>query len=102
MTFGILNAKMIDIYSRNPDVVIIDLRSVEEFAQGHIKNAVRMDMETYERDIKKYDTSTTLIFCCDRGVNSMIAARTANALGYNAKSVIGGYQSYLLQKKESS
>ena len=102
MTFGIINARMLDVYARNPDVVVIDLRSAEEYAEGHIKNAVRMDMETFERDIKKYDTSTTLVFYCDRGANSMVAARTANTIGYNAKSVIGGYQSYLLQKRENS
>lgn len=101
MTFGIINARMLDIYARNPDVVVIDLRSRQEYEQGHIKNAVRMDMESFEMDIKIYDISTTLLFYCDRGANSMIAARTANALGYNAKSVIGGYQSYLMRKREN-
>ena len=102
MTFGIINARMVDIYARNPDVVVIDLRSADEYAQGHVKNAVRMDMESFEREIKKYDVSATLLFYCDRGANSMIAARTANEMGYNAKSVIGGYQNYLLQKHEKA
>lgn len=97
MTFGILNARMLDIYARDPNTVIIDLRSNEEYAAGHVNNAVHMDMETYEMEIQRYDASVALIFYCDRGSNSMIAARRANELGYNAKSVIGGYQSYLLQ-----
>ena len=53
-----------------------------------------MEMNTFEREIVRYDKTAVLIFYCDRGANSMIAARRADEMGYAAKSVIGGYGAF--------
>jgi rhodanese-related sulfurtransferase len=51
-------------------VMIIDVRTPEEFAQGHLKNAINIDFnsENFTSEISKLDKSkTTLIYCLSGG-----------------------------------
>ena len=45
-----ISADMIDFYVGRPDVVIIDLRSEEEFTSGHIRGAVMAQSRMARRD----------------------------------------------------
>jgi len=51
-------------------VVLLDVRTPEEFAQGHLKNAVNIDFnsEGFTSDLSKLDKSkTTMIYCLSGG-----------------------------------
>ena len=47
-----ISADMIDFYVGRPDVVIIDLRSEEEFTSGHIRGAVNIPYDDAEEKIQ--------------------------------------------------
>ena len=50
----------------SPDLVIIDMRTPAEFADGHIENAINLDYhsETFQDELDKLDkTKTYLIYC---------------------------------------
>ena len=47
-----ISADMIDFYVGRPDVVIIDLRSEEEFTSGHIRGAVTIPYDDAEEKIQ--------------------------------------------------
>jgi rhodanese-related sulfurtransferase len=59
------------------NVVIIDVRTPDEFNAGHIKNALLMDYldtDTFKQQIKSLDTTKTYILYCRTGKRSFNAA----------------------------
>lgn len=95
MAFEILDNNTFFKYAVKPDTVIIDLRAYDEYREWHYDGAIRMDMDNYYNEIQNFDKDTKLIFYCDRGANSMLAARNADNLGFDAKSVVGGYKTIM-------
>lgn len=96
MAFDIINARyLLDYCSRN-DVIVIDLREPKDYARQHYRGALNLSMNNYARVIQNIPKNKKLVFYCDRGGNSMIAARSASQMGFDARSVIGGYQSMIL------
>jgi rhodanese-related sulfurtransferase len=63
----------------NDGAMVLDLRSKEAFAQGHIVNAKNIPLDEFEarRDAVLGSTSRSIIAVCDSGARS---GRTINAL----------------------
>ncbi|MBA7689245.1 Thiosulfate sulfurtransferase GlpE [subsurface metagenome] len=60
----------------NPDFVIIDVRTPEEFAEGHIENAVNIDFrsETFQDELNILDKDKSYLIYC------LIGGRSGSAL----------------------
>jgi len=60
----------------NPDFVIIDVRTPQEFAEEHIENAINIDFrsETFRDELSKLDKNKTYLIYCRSG------GRSGNAL----------------------
>ena len=84
-----ISPKMLDYYVERRDSLIIDLRSKEEYAVSHIKNAISVPYETLDEE-KPFPREKILVFYCDRGGASMLYRK----LGYRVRSVIGGFLAY--------
>lgn len=56
----------------NPDFVIIDVRTPEEFAEGYIENAINIDFyaETFRDELNKLDKDKTYFIYCRSGNRS--------------------------------
>ena len=56
----------------NPDFVIFDVRTPEEFADGHIENAINLDYysETFGDELNKLDKKKTYLIYCRSGNRS--------------------------------
>ncbi len=94
MSFETIRTNDINQYTGKTNVLIIDLRDREEFVAGHIPTAVNIPYEELEErkmDLKRY---SLLIFYCDRGNISLLAARDLMKDGYNIKSLYGGLRAY--------
>ena len=65
----------------NPDFVIIDVRTPEEFAGEHIENAINIDFrsESFRDELNKLDKNKTYLVYCRSG------ARSGNALDIMAE-----------------
>ena len=65
----------------NPDFVIIDVRTPEEFADGYIENAINIDYssETFRNKLNKLDKDKTYLIYCRSG------NRSGNALNIMAE-----------------
>ncbi len=96
MAFDIINARYLQDFCRRNDVTVIDLREPKDYARQHYRGALNLSMNNYVREIQNIPKNKKLIFYCERGGNSMIAARGASQMGFDARSVIGGYQSMIL------
>ena len=56
----------------NPDFVILDVRTPEEFADGHIEKAINMDFysETFRDELNKLDKNKAYLLHCRSGNRS--------------------------------
>ena len=64
--------------------VIIDVRSEEEYQQGHIPGSIHIDVSEIERKLPECypQRDQELIFYCSAGKRSQTAVETAKTLGY--------------------
>ncbi len=77
--------------------VLLDVRSPEEFAEGHIPNAVNLDVngEDFEREIQKLDSAKTYYAYCQAGVRSTRACSKLQQRGFkNLVNLKDGYSAY--------
>jgi rhodanese-related sulfurtransferase len=58
--------------NNNPDFIIIDVRTPEEFTDGHIDDAINIDFrsESFESEISKLDKGKTYLIYCKSGGRS--------------------------------
>lgn len=65
------------IKDENKNLVILDVRTPKEFAEGHIPHAQNIDFfgPVFERDINKLDRETLVLVYCQTGRRSEAAAQ---------------------------
>jgi len=68
----------------NQDFIIIDIRTPEEFNEGHIENAINIDFysETFKEDLDKLDKNKTYFIYCRSGNRSGRAMPIMKDLGF--------------------
>lgn len=76
------------------NAIIIDVRSREEFRQGHIPMAMNVPVREIQNGKVNFPRGRTLIFYCDSGANSLKAARVLAGYGYKTINAVGGIQQY--------
>ena len=103
MQFQIISCEMLEKYLKRSDILLLDLRSKEEYEKGHIPNAVWADWETLESTIPSYLSELPfepqwIILYCDHGNTSLLTARDLARNGYPVISLNGGYSYWLSHK----
>lgn len=76
-----------------PNALLIDVRTPQEFAQGHIKNARNMNVnsEDFNQQISKLDKSKPVFVYCLSGGRSSYAANTLISNGFaEVYNLLGG------------
>ncbi len=74
------------------DAVIVDVRPVKEFKQGHIINSVNIPVETFTKrqtELEKYKTRPIIVIC-KFGQHSATPAKALLAEGFNVLRLRGG------------
>lgn len=77
--------------------VTIDVRTADEFAQGHLYHAVNIDWqkEGFMDEIKEnFNTNLTLAIYCRSGKRSAAAAQALSDAGYKVLNLTGGYTAW--------
>lgn len=78
-----------DMISNNEEIVIIDVRSYDEYAKEHIENSINVPLNHIE-DID-LDKDATIIVYCLSGVRSKEASERLISMGYsNVYNIDGG------------
>ena len=86
-------AKQLSRYLReHPQAMLIDLRSRQAYASGHVRGAVNIPYGALERMRDRLLKSRELIFYCERGGSAMAAARQLGEAGWQTVAVIGAYE----------
>ncbi len=74
-------------------IQIIDVRTPEEYAQGHIENAVNINImdSNFETEVSKLDKSKKTLVYCKSGGRSTDAANKLSNLGFeNISNLVAG------------
>lgn len=79
----------------NADATVIDVRSAEAFARGHIVNAKNIPVDELSANLEKFRKHKSIITVCDAGVTSNQAVNTLRKSGldnvYNLRGGINGW-----------
>lgn len=62
--------------------IILDVRTPQEYNQGHIENAVNIPVNTLEANLNKLDKDKPIITCCQSGTRSAFAEKILNQHGF--------------------
>ncbi len=101
MSFSIIPIRELARYRKRPGTILIDLRHPEDYEKGHIPGAKNIPYEQWKTEQDGWrHRGDTVIFYCQRGNQSMYAAKEMNKKGYHAISIAGGYQGYRIYQKQ--
>lgn len=80
------------IMSANSNYIILDVRTIEEYKEGHIPNAICIPNETIGEDTKNLlkDKNQLILIYCRSGNRSKQAAEKLQKLGYTNLIEFGG------------
>jgi rhodanese-related sulfurtransferase len=84
------------------NVVIVDVRTATEFAEGHIPNAINVDVlsDYFTADISALDKSLEYAIYCRSGKRSVDAAIAMDEIGFSTSNLTGGIISWAQANKE--
>lgn len=80
-----------------PGVIVLDVRTPKEFAQGHIAKARNIDFNasTFESALSKLDRGTPYVVHCASGKRSTAALATFQRLGFTKVTHLdGGFKAW--------
>jgi rhodanese-related sulfurtransferase len=80
-----------------PDKIILDVRTPEEYAEGHLKNSVLIDYyrDDFKQQLAKLDKNKTVFVYCRSGKRSGAATELLTELGFkNVYDLTGGFTAW--------
>lgn len=100
-----INSEELDRIKSDYNVVIIDIRCLEDYIEGHIERAIHIDNEKLQlhsaEAVKQYIRGLNLrladkmvVVYCESGGRSVYFAKYLQECGYDALSLSGGYRAY--------
>jgi rhodanese-related sulfurtransferase len=79
----------------NPDVRLVDVRTPDEYRQGHLPGSISVPLDQWEQIQEEVpDKNTPLYVYCLSGARSQAACRGFGRLGYTEVVNIGGISGY--------
>jgi rhodanese-related sulfurtransferase len=98
-----VNATDFEQIIKQTDIIVLDSRTAQEYAEGHIRNAVNIDVknENFEQNaIANLPKTKTIAVYCRSGRRSKIAASTLVKNGYNVIELDCGILCWISEGKE--
>ena len=81
-------------YLQKPNTTLIDLRTPEAFQKGHIPRAINIPYpQLHTKSLSAFGKEIIVLYC-DRGSQSLLAARDLQKRGITAFSIYGGFLAY--------
>ncbi len=88
---GIGYERLATLLERDPGtLLLLDVRTAEEFEQGHIPGAVLLPYDEIEGVFKESDKDKPIVVYCRSGRRSALALETLRGMGYRNVSDFGG------------
>ncbi len=77
-------------------VTLLDVRTVEEFQNGHLPQAINIPVDELRNRLHEIPTDKPIIVNCQVGLRGYIGTRILRQNGFDAKNITGGYKNILL------
>ncbi|MBL4938362.1 CoA-disulfide reductase [Clostridium sp. YIM B02515] len=87
----VLTWKDIEEYS-SEDYILVDVRTGEEFNNGHIEGAINIPVDDLRERLGELDKNKTIVEYCQVGLRGYIADRILSQHGFKVLNVTGGYK----------
>lgn len=85
----------VEVYKMTKNGVLIDVRTKEEYAEGHIPDSINLPLSHLDQILKEVpDKNTPLFVYCQSGSRSAGAAKSMKKAGYSDVTNIGGILYY--------
>lgn len=94
-----INEKLEDMENIK-NCILIDVRTPEEFREGHVPGAVNIEASLFRRSNREYvestltDKNARIFMYCFSGARSGMASAYLRQMGYDRAENIGGYEDY--------
>ena len=84
--------EIVEIMEENENYIILDVRTIEEYNEGHIPNAICIPNETIDESVTKKltDKNQLILIYCRSGNRSKQATEKLKNLGYTNLVEFGG------------
>jgi len=79
----------------NENLIILDVRTHEEFKEGHIDGAINIPHDSVENQLEQLDISKMILVYCGVGSRSAYASDVLFRLGYDVYNMYGGYKTII-------
>ena len=92
------SANLIKANENNMEFVLLDVRTPEEYSQGHLKNSINIDFYStnFSAELGKLEKNRTYLVYCRSGRRSASAAGQMKSLGFTKVSnMLGGINQWL-------
>jgi phage shock protein E len=91
-----IDIEQFDKLRQEKDHVVLDVRTAQEFSQGHVPGAVNIDISDpqFKKKVETLDKSKTYLVHCARGVRSARAAKIMSPLGFDLLDYHGGFDEW--------
>lgn len=76
------------------DIVMLDVRTAGEYAQGHIEGTVHIPLDTLRENLERLDKTKPLYVNCQSGLRSYLACRILTQNGFTCYNLAGGWRLY--------
>jgi len=76
--------------------LLLDVRTLEEFAAGHIPDAINIPVDDLRSRLKELPRDQKIVAYCQVGQRGYLATRILLQAGYSAVNLGGGYKTYKL------
>ncbi|KAI4451976.1 Thiosulfate sulfurtransferase GlpE [Eubacterium plexicaudatum ASF492] len=97
MDFELIKCKDAPSYLERRDTFFVDLRDPEQYMEYHLPGARNFPYEYMEEWEHRLPKTGKIIFYCEHGNLSLMAAKRLSRRGYRVGALIGGVECFLSQ-----
>jgi rhodanese-related sulfurtransferase len=93
-------ADMVQSNKNNPNFVILDVRTPEEYARGHIDRAINIDLLSpdFQKNLANHDRGNEYLVYCRTGIRSAEASKIMIENGFTAVyNMLGGLNQWIAE-----
>ncbi len=83
-----------EVKNRSQDLQIVDVRSPEEFKEGHIPNAVHIFLPELEKRSKELTKKKPVAIYCDSGYRASLGTSIIQRQGFEVHNIPGSWQAW--------
>lgn len=91
---------LIQANASSPDFIVIDVRTADEYATGHLPNTINIDyyLKNFSQEISKLDRTRKYLLYCRTGARSAGARDVMKSLGFtDINNMTGGITAWMAQ-----